>query len=137
MQVLPLSLSVDFLRLVLAVVDDHARSQGQVKVDMAAGAGAGAAADALSQGTAAAAAGKCRKPAVGADSGEEGGLKTVTAGWEDGGRPPVHATAVCFLSVGDLPRLYNRPGAIVRKLFEACKGEKPSGEVTGGRAELG
>lgn len=117
MQVLPLSLSVGFLRLVLAVVDDHARSQGQVKtkVDTVAGAGA----DAVPPGTAAAAVAKCQKVAVGAALGEE----------EDVGAPVVHATAICFLSVGDLPRLYGRPGAIVRNLFKACKGEKPSGEV--------
>lgn len=131
-QVLPLSLSVDFLRLVLAVVDDHARSQGQVKVKTTAGTGAdpGTTANALSPGTSPAAAAET----VGSALSEEGGLKTAaavaaTAGQEDVGSPPVHATAVCFLSVGDLPRLYNRPGAIVRNLFKACKGEKPSGEV--------
>lgn len=126
-QVLPLSLSVDFLRLVLAVVDDHARSQGQAKVKTPAATAAAATAttadDALplSPGTSPAASEK-----IGTALSEEGDAKVQ----EDvGAPPPVHANAACFLSVGDLPRLYNRPGAIVRNLFKACKGDKPSGEV--------
>lgn len=106
-QVLPLSLSVDFLRLVLAVVDDHARSQGQ------------------SNGKA--------SPA-GAAPDEKASLKTpAVAEEEDEARGPSvqHATATCFLSVGDFPRLYNGPGAIMRSLVKACKGDNPSGEVRG------
>lgn len=130
MQVLPLSLSVDFLRLVLAVVDDHARSQGQVKMASTTTATIiAAAANPVSLVTAAAGVAGCQKAvATGAAVVAEEGLEAAT-GRETGG--PVHATAACFLSVRDFPRLYNRPGAIVRNLVKACKGDKPSGEVGG------
>lgn len=138
-QVLPLSLSVDFLRLVLAVVDDHARSQGQVKTTTAAATaftaagcvGAGPAADAVSPGTAATAAASGSTATADGAVGKEGSkLAGAGAGVEEIGGV-VHATAVCLLSVGDLPRLYNRPGAIIRNLFKACKGDKPTGVVSG------
>ncbi|CAN0456906.1 unnamed protein product, partial [Ectocarpus sp. 8 AP-2014] len=61
--------------------------------------------------------------------GKEGSKLTGAGVEEIGG--VAHATAVCLLSVGDLPRLYNRPGAIIRNLFKACKGDKPTGEVEG------
>lgn len=143
MQVLPLSLSVDFLRLVLAVVDDHARSQGQVKVTATATTTATAtpAADATPPGTTAAAVAAAAGVAMCQKAAATGAAAAVVVAGEEGleaamGRgagAPVHATAACFLSVGDFPRLYNRPGAIVRSLVKACKGDKPLGEVRGER----
>lgn len=121
LQVLPLSLSVDFLRLVLAVVDDHARSQGQVKMAATTSVVTATAAGSPGPGKAAAAAAATGAAVVGEEWAE------AAAGRETGG--PAHATAACLLSVGDFPRLYNRPGAIIRKLVKACKGDKPSGEV--------
>lgn len=140
-QVLPLSLSVDFLGLVLAVVDDHARSQGQ-------GNTATVAASAGSTATKPSALDNAFSPeksppadsisAAGTGSLGEDGVGpegTAMVGAEGGGvaaPAPAHATAIRFLSLGDLPRLYNRPGAIIRNLAKACKGDAPSGEVGDG-----
>lgn len=135
LQVLPLSLSVDFLGLVLAVVDDHARSQGQ-------GSSAGSTAtkpsaidDASSPEITLAEPGAVAAEEAGSLGGEggleEAGMVAAVHGadGEGGAAAPAHATAVRFLSLGDLPRLYNRPGAIIRNLVKACKGDAPSGEV--------
>lgn len=118
-QVLPLSLSVDFLRLVLAVIDDHARSQGQD-----AGATAGKA-------------GACASPTFGSDVDVSlqapaiaGADPDVSQSSDDESTGQVYATASCLLSVDDLPRLYHGPGAIVRKMWRACFEDECSGEVS-------
>lgn len=122
-----MSLSVDFLRLVLAVVDDHARSQGQLEKPPQS-----------LKITATEAAGDARSdsipsPTVGRALSEVLPLSPTTGGvgvgFRAGGGGGGYATASSLFSVDDLPRLYHGPGAIVRKLVRACKGEEPSGEV--------
>ena len=104
-QVLPLPLSVDFLRLVLAVIDDHARSQGQDKTASAAASAEGATATSSAEGMVV---------------GERGTSVDVQ-----------HASGSRLFSIEDLPRLYHRPGVIVRSLARACAGDDASSkEVT-------
>lgn len=118
-QVLPLPLSLDFLRLVLAVIDDHARSQGHEVI------------------------GKVppsptpSSSATGiSDTPREASLPSATLDVVGTVEVPaslsaVHTTACCLFSVDDLPRLYHGPGMIVRNLARACKGNGSWGKVCG------
>lgn len=101
-QVLPLPLSVDFLRLVLTVIDDQARNKNALDVASAAAA-----------------------------SGDfEGEGATVVGESELGGSSTPHASGTLnarhLFSVDDLPRLYHKPGLIIRNLSKACQGKEPS-----------
>lgn len=101
-QVLPLPLSVDFLRLVLTVIDDQARSKNTVDVSSTAA----------------------------ASSDFEGEGATVVGASELGGSSTPHSSGTLnarhLFSVDDLPRLYHKPGLIIRKISRACQGKDTS-----------
>lgn len=126
-QVLPLPLSVDFLRLVLAVVDDHARAQGHENTSKV------PPSPPLAPSTTTAVAscsstGVSHMPADAAPSsttwGGGGNADGVIVGSlvETGAGAAAHGTASCLLSIDDLPRLYHGPGVIVRNLARVCNG---------------
>lgn len=113
---------MDFFRLVLAVVDDHARAQGQDNASAAAAAAAAAVMGRCVYGSSDA------DGSRGASSVGEGDGSLVD---EEGATGLLPCSAACLFGVDDLPRLYHRPGVIIRKLFRACMGDEASGEVRG------
>lgn len=128
---------MDFLRLVLAVVDDHARSQGHDKTAAVLTGAGGAASVSASAATMVESPSPSPSPlpssttaSCGSDGRGGGVWSEFFAGPEvTGGNAMRAATASCLLSVEDLPRLYHGPGLIMSKLVEACKGVEPSGKV--------
>lgn len=129
-QVLPLPLSVDFLRLVLAVIDDHARAQGHENTRKVPPSPPFAPSTTTAVATSSTA-GMSRMPTDAAPSsttwGGGGSVDGVIVGSlvEIGAPAPAAAalgTASCLFSIEDLPRLYHGPGVIMRNLARVCKG---------------